>query len=34
VTVDGVKEAGRDTLLALEGVDASEINHAFEHLDV
>ena len=33
VTVDGVKEAGRDTLLELEGVDAEEINHAFEHLD-
>ena len=33
VTVDGVKEAGRDTLLELEGVDPAEINHAFEHLD-
>ncbi len=33
VTVDGVKEAGRDTLLELDGINADEINHAFERLD-
>ena len=33
VTVDGVKEAGRETLLELDGVNADEINRAFDRLD-
>ena len=33
VTVDGVKEAGRETLLELDGINADEINRAFDRLD-
>ena len=33
VTVDGVREAGRETLLAVEGVDAAEINRAFDRIE-
>ena len=33
VTIDGVREAGRETLLAVEGVDAAEINRAFDRIE-
>ncbi|MDR0931403.1 MAG: transcription termination factor NusA [Victivallales bacterium] len=33
VTVDGVKEAGREVLRELDGINADEINHAFDRLE-
>ncbi len=33
VTLDGVREAGRETLLALDGIDADEINRAFDRIE-
>ena len=33
VTVDGVREAGREALLEIAGIDADEINKAFDNLE-
>jgi len=33
VTADGLRAAGRDQILAVEGVDADEVNAAFDRLD-
>ncbi len=33
VTIDGVKEAGREALLAIDGINADEINNAFDRMD-